>query len=179
MTKTSEPAPAEKTVRRLIAFSRVNGWSVVIIAALGALAALALSDWSSVGVGVLLAGAGAMEVHGNRRLQCRDESGMRWLVRSQLAVLAIILVYCLARLGSFDRETATGNLTPDMAAVLNEAGISQQDILPLVQMVFYVTYGTVAIVTVVYQGGLALYYRRRRALVAEVLAAPPPIDRQP
>jgi len=38
---------------------------------------------------------------------------------------------------------------------------------------FYATYGTVAVLSLVFQGGLALYYRSRTARVTAALAAPP------
>ena len=98
---------------------------------------------------------------------------MRWLVRAQLFLLSVILVYCASRLGSFDAESAMGNLTPDMEAALTEAGLAKADILPLVQTAFVTTYALFAILTLVFQGGLILYYRSRTGRVAAHLAPPP------
>ena len=98
---------------------------------------------------------------------------MTLLVRSQLLLLSVILIYCVTRLGSFDADTALGNLTPDMEAPLKELGLERGEILSMVRSTFYITYVTVAVVTVFYQGGMALFYRRRTALVSEALAAPP------
>jgi hypothetical protein len=98
---------------------------------------------------------------------------MKLLVRSQTLLLSVILIYCVTRLGSFDADTAMGNMTPDMAASLKEIGLERGDILSMVRTTFFVTYIAVAVVTVLYQGGMALYYRRKTALVTEALAAPP------
>lgn len=166
------PPPAA-TLKRVLAISRFNGWSVIIIAGLGILLTLVLGDLLGTIIGLLAVVSGWMEVRGGRKLRQRDPEGMKWLVRSQMLLLAVILAYCASRLGSFDADTAMGNLTPDMAASLKEVGLERGDILSMVRTTFYTTYITVALVTLLYQGGMALYYRRKTQLVTEALAAPP------
>lgn len=173
LSGTTAPTPQEKALKRVLKISRANGWSVVIVAGLGALLALALGDWLSLGLGLLVAGFGGLEVRGNRLLRKRDPEGMKWLVRSQMLLLALILAYCASRLGSFDAESAMANLTPDMEALLKEAGLSRADILPLVHQMFLLLYISVALASLIYQGGLALYYRSKTRPVTEALAVPP------
>lgn len=168
-------SPEEKTYGRILLVSKLDGISIVVVAALGTLLALLLGDFTGGLVGLLVAGAGIMELRGNAMLRRRDAGGMRWLVRSQLFLLAVILTYCASRLGSFDNESVMGNLTPDMATVLQEAGIDQADIVPLVRLMFFTIYGSVAAVTLLYQGGMSFYYSRRTAVVTAFLAAPPPV----
>jgi uncharacterized membrane protein HdeD (DUF308 family) len=169
------PTPPEKALKRVLTISRLNGWSVIVIAGLGVLLALALGDLSSMFIGLLVAVAGVMEVRGHKKLKRRDPEGMKLLVRSQLFLLAIILVYCASRLGSFDSETVMGGLTPDMETILKESGIQRSDILPLVRMAFFTLYITVAVTCLIYQGGLAIYYRSKVRLVTEALTAPPAV----
>ena len=170
---TPAPTPAEKTLQRVLTVSRFNGWSVVVIASFGILLTLVLGDLLGTFIGGLAVLSGVMEVRGNRRLRQCDPAGMKWLVRSQLFLLGVILAYCASRLGSFDAETAMASLTPDMEAVLKESGLERGDILPLVRMAFYATYLSVAGVCLVYQGGMAMYYRSRTRLVTEALTTPP------
>jgi len=165
--------PAEKTLQRVLTVSRFNGWSVVMIAAFGILLTLVLGDLLGTFIGGLAVVSGWMEVRGHRKLKQRDPEGMKWLVRSQLFLLGVVLAYCASRLGSFDADTAMANLTPDMEAMLKESGLERGDILPLVRMAFLATYLSVAAVCLVYQGGMALYYRSRTKLVTEALAANP------
>jgi hypothetical protein len=167
------PNPAQLALKRVSGFSRLNGWSVVIVAALGGLLALLLGDWLSFGLGGLVGGLGWLEVKGSRMLRRRDPEGMKWLIRSQLLLLGLILAYCASRLGSFDADTAMANLTPDMEAVLKEAGLTRADILPLVRQMFLALYISVALASILYQGGLALYYRSKTPLVTEALTIPP------
>lgn len=175
---TPELSPEEKTLKRVILIAAIDGWSVVAIAALGSLITLALGDLSGLVVGLLVIVAGVIELRGRARLVRRDAGGMRLLLRAQLFLLTVILVYCVTRLGSFDEGMVLDNLTPDVEALLKENGLERADVLPAVKMMFFAVYGIVAFLTVVFQGGLALYYRSRSAKVTAALAAsprPPPV----
>lgn len=169
---SAEPTKQEKTLKRVLTISRLNGWSVVVFAVLGTLITLAIGDFSGVIVGFLIGAAGWMEIRGHNLLKRRKPEGMKLLVRSQMFLLAVILVYCASRLGSFDNGTVMGNLTPDMEALLKESGIDKADVLPLVRTAFFAGYGGFALATLIYQGGMALYYRSRIPVVTEALTAP-------
>lgn len=164
--------PAEKCLARVLTLSRWNGGSIVVIAGLGSLLSLLFGDLVGTVVGALAAGAGAMEVHGYRRLRRRDLAGLDWLIRAETALLAVLSLYAISRLGSFDAETVRGNLTPEMEAVLNDAGLATSEVVPLVRLMFLVLYGTVLAVTCLYQGGLVFYYRSRRTLLQTALGRP-------
>ena len=168
-----EPTPPAKVLQRVLLVAAIDGWSIIVIAGLGTLLTLVLGDLLGVLVGLCIAAAGVIELRGRHRLQRRDPAGMKLLVRAQLFLLTVILVYCVSRLGSFDGETAMASLTPEMEAALKEAGLERADVLPLVQTVFYAVYGTVAVVSVIFQGGLTLYYRSRSDAVTAALTPPP------
>ena len=168
-----ELTPQEKTLKWVLLISLIDGWSIIAFAAIGTLITLIFGDYSGVAVGGLIAIAGVMEIRGRNQLKRRNPDGMKRLVRAQLLLLAVILVYCVSRLGSFDGEAAMGNLTPDMEEALKENGMARADILPLVRTVFFVLYGGVAIGTVIFQGGLTLYYRSKTAHVTTALTKPP------
>ena len=167
-------SPAEISLQRVLTVSRLNGWSVIVLSALGSLLALAIGDLPSALIGLLVLAAGLLEVRGYRQLQQRNPAGLNLLVRSQLFLLAVMLVYCAGRLGSFDADTALASLTPDMEVILAEAGLDKSSLLPLVRTAFFALYSTVAAITLIYQGGLALFYRSKIKLVTEALTAPPP-----
>ena len=168
-----EPTPQDKALKRVLLVSAIDGWSVTVIASLGVLLTLIIGDWLGTGIGLLVLAAGGLELRGRRQIMRRDSDGLKQLVRAQLFLLAVILVYCTSRLGSFDADTAMANLTPDMEALLKEAGLERADILPLVRIAFITTYGLVAFLSLLFQGGLILYYRSKTRLVTEALTAPP------
>jgi hypothetical protein len=165
----------EETLRRVLKVSRLDGWSVAIFAGGCSLVSLAFGDPVGVSVGLLVTLGGALEIRGHRMLKHGNADGMRWLVRSQLVVLATIWAYAARQLLSFDTAIVRELATPDMRASLNELGLTMEDILPLVRRAFYLLYGGVMAVTLIYQGGLALYYRRRTAAVAQALTPPPAV----
>src|SRR5262245_34543338 len=132
-----EPTPQEKILQRVLFISVVDGWSIAVLAVLGSLASLLLGDLTGVFIGGLVLTAGIMELRGRGRLRRRDASGMKLLVRAQLFLLSVILVYCVSRLGSFDAETVMGNLTPEMDASLRELGLTRAEVLAYTRIMFY------------------------------------------
>jgi hypothetical protein len=177
----AEPTPQEKVLKRVLIVSLLDGWSVIAFAAFGILLTLLFGDLSGMAVGVMIAFAGVIEIRGRNKLKRRNPDGMKLLVRSQLFLLAVILAYCASRLGSFDGDSAMGNLTPDMEAMLKEGGLDKADILPMVRTMFFVLYGGLAVGTCLFQGGMALYYRRRIIPVTAALTVsmPPPYSSPP
>jgi len=163
------PLPAD-TLRRIIKVGRFNGMVVIFpVALVCALIALAMGDLVSAGFGLMVAAAGWSEWHGAKLLQRREARGINWLVRSQLYLMTLILVYALERMGSYDPEYIRSLITPEMNQIFQEAGLDVQQILPLVRLTFYVLYGSLAVSTLIYQGGLALFYRRRADVVRTAL----------
>ncbi|MES1168881.1 MAG: hypothetical protein ABUL61_06890, partial [Oleiharenicola lentus] len=68
---TTAPTPQEKTLKRVLAISRFNGWSVIIIAGLGILLTLVLGDLLGTIIGALAVLSGWMEVRGHKLLKRR------------------------------------------------------------------------------------------------------------
>ena len=164
------PTPPQLALRKVLKISRLNGWSVAAVAGLGTLLSLAFGDLAGGSLGLLIVASAAMEIHGHRLLMRRDATGMTWLIRAQLFFLSVIMAYAVSRLFSFDGEYILSNLTPEMEEALNAAGVSRAELVPLVQLFFRVFYGTIMFVSLIYQGGLAFFYRRKSLLVAEALS---------
>jgi hypothetical protein len=164
------PRVPEEQLRRVLRTSKLNGLGVAIVAGICALGSLAFGDLLGAAVGALVTVGGAMELSGRKQVERGDAGGMRRLVRSQLLVLGVIVVYAISRFASFDAESAMSNLTPEMRMEMSHAGVDLAAILPMVRLMFYTLYGSLAVVTLIYQGGLALYYRRHTAAVKLALA---------
>jgi hypothetical protein len=164
------PPLPEATLQRVLRVAKFNGWSVVIVAGVCLPLSALFGDWSGSAACALVLFGGWTELAGRRQVATGDESGVNKMIRAQWIVLGTILAYCVARLASFDTETAMGSLTPAMRSELAASGVDIEAIVPLVRTVFYITYTVVAVVTAIYQGGMALYYSRRRALVTQALA---------
>jgi hypothetical protein len=170
-----QPSPAD-TLKRVIKIARVNGMVVVFpVSFLCALIALAIGDLSSAIAGLLVAAAGWSEWHGAKLLQRGRARGIGWLVRSQLYLLGIIEIYAVARIASYDPEYVRSMVTPEMRQIFDSAGLNIEQVMPMVRTAFYALYGSLIVLTLFYQGGLALYYWRRTETVRAALGetAPP------
>jgi hypothetical protein len=187
MARSRSPEVILRRVKRL---ARLNGWSVALFAGLCTLASLAFLDPVGITVGLLVTLGGALEVHGYRLLRRNDASGMRWLARSQLVVLGTMWAYVLPRLLSFDAVYLQTEVIPNARAMLAsrgvnldeflaQAGVDSADIVPLVRLFLVVFYGSVLLATLLYQGGLYLYYRWRTAAVEDALRSPPVVPSAP
>lgn len=174
------PTPAEKTFSRIIALSGLNGWSVVVIAGLACALTLFMGDLVRLSVGVFAVAAGFMELHGRRLLKKRDAWGMRWLVRGETLLLAVIACYATRCLVSFNADYLQSVAIPDLREklqmfgisfedVLRENGLTEEKLIPLVRTATIILYGTVLGVTLLYQGGMILYYRRKTETVIDLL----------
>jgi len=182
--------PPEVVLRRVVRLARLNGWSVALFAGLCALISLAFLDPLGVEVSLLVALGGALEVHGQRMLTRRQADGVRWLVRGQIVVLAVIWAYAARQLLSFDPVYLRDEVIPNAREWLSALGINfdqifeqadmdKEAVVAFVRLMLVVVYGSVALVTLIYQGGLALYYRGCAAAVATALQAPPVVPAAP
>jgi hypothetical protein len=121
------------------------------------------NDGAGAIVGCLVAGAGALELHGVGLLRTGYAQGMNWLVRGQLLLLATMLLYAAAQLMNFD---ATGVARIPFAT--EQLNALKQMNIPTKRFVYFIhviVYTTVGVVTLIYQGAMATYYHRRRKFV--------------
>jgi hypothetical protein len=167
------PLTLEAQLQRVLRIAKFDGTCLVVIAGLGGVLSLAFGDYVGVTVCVLIAIAGRMELVGRRQLVQGDADGMRRLMRCQLIVLNVILIYCLRVILTFDLETSLGTLM-QYSQQLNELGLDVGAMVSLIRselpLVVYTSYGLFALITIFFQGGLWLYYRRRTGVVKQALA---------
>ncbi|MDR1281380.1 MAG: hypothetical protein LBK99_11235 [Opitutaceae bacterium] len=177
---------SEKKLRRVLVVSALDGWSIALFAGACTLLSLAFAERVGVFVGTLVTAGGVIELLGNRRLKRGDAGGATALVGAQLVILGTIWVYAAVNLALFDEARLLGQLTAGgagVSALLDQAGITTGDIRLLLRPAFFAFYLTVMLVTLFFQGGLALWYRNRRPAVRQALAdrervpPPPPMPR--
>ena len=137
----------------------------------GAFALVSAAGHFSLGAiaGLAAAGTGALEIHGATLLSRTDSKGLDWAIRAQLLLLVTILFYCAARLMTFDPEFVRTHMTPDLQTYITQSGLSTEQFIDLLRQFWLIGYIVVAIVSVFYQGGMALYYARRRGAISQAL----------
>lgn len=164
------PLLPEETLARVYRLARIDGTGVLLLAGAFALAAAIVGDRTGAVIGLLVAGAGAIELHGTQLLRHGEIQAMRWLIFSQLFLMLVVLAYCAIRLMNFSPEFIDHALTPELRTAFVQAGYMPEELNGLVRRIYYLTYGLVAAGTVIYQGAMIRFYLRRWAPVAQAIA---------
>lgn len=160
------PLLPSEVLRRVLRVARFDGVSVLGIASACAVVSAASHDPTGTIVGVLAAAAGAMELAGAGMLGSGDPRGLRWLVTSQLFLLVTVLGYVALRLSNIDVEPLRKAVTPEIAEQIQQAGMTTDAFLVEMMRLVYIA---VAGATILYQGGMAVYYLRKSAGVLMAL----------
>jgi len=176
-----KPPPLPEAVyQRVMTVAKVEGYSILIVAGFSAFMAAGGGNVFTAIAACLAAGTGAMEIHGAQQLARGDETAVRWLVRAQLLLMAIILAYVFWQLAHFSEAVVREwlpefrRLTDEISAQRNienpYARFTDTQLVHLARVLHTTLYCVVGIVTCVYQGLMARYYHRRREVIAQALA---------
>lgn len=164
------PLLPDETLHRVLRVANFDGISIMAVAGMLALASASVRDFSGAAIGLLVAAAGAIELHGAGLLKAGERRGMNWLIASQPYLASVILIYCAMRLSHFDAALWREAVTDDLRKSLEESGYREDEFL---HTVYTLTYAALAIGTLLYQGWMTVFYYRRRKVVA---TAVDPVD---
>ena len=162
------PLLPEETLVRVLRLARFDGMGAMVLGGMFALFAGAARDFPFAAIGLLASGAGAIELHGAALLRQGDPRGMRWLVASQPFLLAVILCYCALRLWLIEIPPVPEAFQNLFAMSARQWGMTIEEYQ---QALNRLTALAVAIVAMGFQGGMMLYYLRRRTPVYQALVA--------
>jgi hypothetical protein len=166
------PKLVSEVLRSVLRVARFDGLSVLILAGFFALVSAASGDVSGAAFGLLIAAAGAIELHGMGLLRAADHRGMTWLISSQLYLMTVVLGYVGYRLANPESDPIIKLVKTAVASDgvdLQQAGMDPATFMAQFPAELRLLYLAVAGLTVVYQGGMAIYYLRRRTAVVAAL----------
>ena len=166
MTKIPPLLPSETFVR-VLRLARFDGMGALVLGGLFAISAAAARHFPFAAIGLLAAGAGAVELHGAALLRQGEPRGVNWLVASQPFLLLVILSYCSLRLWFIAPEPLPESVQALVAASAAQWKMSVDDYILLLNRITAVA---VAVVAVGFQGGMMWYYLQRRKPVQAALA---------
>ena len=174
----SPPLLPAHSLRRVLAISRVDGWSVVGVAGLSVLFSLWQGSYAMAAAALMVALTGAIELHGRRLLLQRQPQGLGRLIGAQIFLLIIIWLYAWYRWQHFDTDALwaelPGVLQAHVTNSLLDAGLDPEFHRQiLLKVTNQLTCAVLALVSLVYQGGLAFWYARQRARIRQALLASP------
>ncbi len=161
--------PAE-TYLRVVRLAHLDGMAVLLIA--GGFAALAAlgRNFEGVVIGLAIAAAGAVELHGAGLLRAGEPRGYPWIVASQPYLLLMLVAYCAFRWAAPELPPVPAELQATVEANAAQVGMAPEEYLMLG---YRTVYALVALVSFFYQGGMTLYYLRRRDTVLAALEQDP------
>ena len=159
MSETIRPAWQEKQLRGVYRLSKLNGRSVEIFGILGGILGILFFSIEGILMGVLIAGAGWVELEGRKKLVDGIADAPRWLMGGEALLLFVIVVYAFAHLMALDPLHAIDILGPEIRTMLSElGGLSEQMLNELIYSAARWLYLGLIIGTVAYQGGMIGYY---------------------
>jgi hypothetical protein len=121
-------------------------------------------------LGVAIGASGVMELMGRSKLRTDLSSAGRWLAISQLGLLALILLYCLWQLHSFNAKAVAAQVFAALdPRTLEGLDLDEAMLATFLRRIFRIVYLSVIGLSILYQGGMWLYYHLCvRKLQAEV-----------
>lgn len=174
-----EAARSYKPIKKA---SRVALGSAVTTLAIGAIAVPFTLVWPSFASALVTVGVcvvGVVEFLGYQKLKQADPAAARWLATNQLAFLGLIMLYCAIQMLTFSpEEVKAAALSPETRAQLNAAPDMARDIDRMIEqwapLVTYGFYSLVIVLSIFFQGGMALYYFTRRKWLEAFQRQTPP-----
>jgi type IV secretory pathway VirB2 component (pilin) len=156
---------ASQDARKIFTAGRIavfNGWALLVLGGLAAL--LGLGSLMAMATGLALLALGWNELRGRSLLQRFDARGPRILGWNQIALMVVIVLYCVVAI-----HRALNGTNPEMAELEELAGIESGLIGELSAVAYVVVMG----LTVIFQGLLSRYYFQRGKLVQRYLRETP------
>ena len=156
-------AELHRPIARAASLGRRNGLSLLIFGVLSVLLSLPTLDPVGVAIGAILTTTGLVELRTSRRLARADPSAPKILARNELVLMAGILVFCALKL------TVLRGSGEKLVARLSDTIALGTDVAALTNSLNTLIYATFIAVTLLYQGGMARYFLRRRAMIDSYL----------
>jgi len=152
----------EKRIRSIALISGLNGWSVSILACACLCISVLMGSIAGALVCLAIGASGAMELTGRHKLKQNSADAAPWLTASQSWLLFVIICYGLYQLFSFDLAKMFARLSPADRAQITAL---LQNNAPLIETVYRGFYLAVMAASLLYQGGLWLYYRKNLGIL--------------
>ncbi len=171
----SEQDEIKRKLNKVLQIASVDHISVLVIAGCAVLLCLLSGYWLEAIFGTLACGAGLVERHGYKQVSDGIHDGFKSLIRSQLLLLVIILVYAIWRLQTADASELLEKISeyPFMQEFI-EVYPYPELLEPVIGISLSLTYGLLIILSLIFQGGLAWWYARSAKRLQGSLVPPQP-----
>lgn len=165
-----QAAGRRKKIDRAARVAKSSSIVTLIIGGLGLVVTLLSWDWSGLLISLAICAVGATEWVGYKRMRQAMPAAAKLLGANQLAFAGVITLYCLVKMLTFSTEQVkAAALSPEFRSQLSAMPSLQKSIDTEIDqwapLVTYGFYSLVIVLSVGFQGGLALYYFSRRKYI--------------
>ena len=178
-----EAAVRRRAIKKAARTAKGSAVVTLVIAISAAMFVLLSPSWLAAAVAGGLCVIGVMEYRGYRLMRQADPAAPKALGNNQLAFGALIVLYCTFQMFGFSPEKAKADaLSPEVRSQLSALPGMAKSIDATIEqwapLVVYGFYGLVIFVSLLSQGGLAIYYFTRKRPLDTYLTQTPPWVRQ-
>jgi hypothetical protein len=174
---------ARQPIRSAARTARRSAVTTLVIGAGSVPVAVLFPSWLGILVALGICTICAIEYAGARRMQRGLPSAATFLARNPLAFLGLIVVYCALQMVAASSPAAgsaviSDELQSQLSQIPGLGSDFTQQLKSAVPVVSYAFYTLVILLSVGFQGGLALYYfTRKKHLEALERSTPPWVQR--
>jgi hypothetical protein len=147
------PKPADALP--VLKMAKFDGYGLVVMGVPSVIIALFSSSVSGFVIGAIVAACGCCELDGHRRFVGRLPGARLRLMGSQLLLIALAWSYAGWTLAHPEP------LSPEITELIRESGDQSSELLGLANSLRVMIAAAICGITLLYQGGLALYYWRK------------------
>ncbi len=154
---------AHRPVRNAVRVARTSAISILAVGVLSLPCLMIVPGWLNMGVVFGICVIGIIEYSGAVKMRQGLPEAAGMLGTNQLALLGLIVIYCLLQMISFSSDAALSAVLQGRSSELSDLGVAiEQTFRSLAPLVVYTLYSLVIVLSAIFQGGLAVYYFSRR-----------------
>lgn len=149
---------SERKINRAVQISRLNGWSIVVVALLSVLVTVFAKSLFGTLIGVAVFVGGYLELRGHKLLVARKASAVSWLVISQWYLVAVLFAYSIINLVRFDANDPWAPFSASFKDLVLAINPDVYLVETMLKVSYYAVYVSLILAALIYQGGLSVYY---------------------
>jgi hypothetical protein len=162
-----------KTIRKAARVAGFNGWTTAAAAVFSGMFLMFDRSFLSIAITLGLSIVAYVEFRGRKQLLNFDPSAATMLGWNQVGLLAMIIAYCVWQLSASSSE-AMGALSNQMDSATKQEMLNMVgDLEGLYKKATLAMYGGVIVLSILFQGGNAIYYFTRRRHIEDFIAETP------
>jgi hypothetical protein len=170
-------ALAYRPVRRAAKLARSSAITTLLIGAAAVLVTVLSPSLASAYITACVIAVGLVELAAARRLRATDPTATRLLALNQLVFLGLITIYCVWQMATMSpADLKNMIMSPEFRAQAQQIpGLLEPYDSPIDAhgtLIICGFYGLVIVLSIAFQGGMALYYHTRQKFVEAFLRQP-------